>query len=150
MVLAGAMWLTGCAPPGAPPADAAVLMEADRAFNDDVSRGGSAAWAQWFAEDGAVIREGTGEIRGREAIRQASTALDRTDVSLSWEPERVEISASGDLGWTTGSYVSVGPGADGEPVERTGRYVSIWRKQPDGSWRVVMDLGNPTGPEPGG
>lgn len=120
-----------------------VLMEADRAFAADVARGGTEAWVSWFAEDGAQIQTGQGEIRGRDAIRQLMAGLDDPNFSLSWEPRRADIAESGDLGWTTGDYVSRGVGADGKPRQTRGRYVTIWRMQPDGSWKVVMDLGNP-------
>lgn len=128
---------------------AEVLMQADRDFAAAVAAGGSEAWAAWFAEDGAIIQPGIGEIRGREAIRDVMAALDDPTTSLTWEPERADIGASGDLGWTTGSFVSEGPGPDGAPVRSEGRYVSIWRLQDDGNWKVVMDLGNPVGPPPG-
>ena len=129
------------APP--PPPDPSVLMDADRAFAAAVSEGGTEAWVSWFAEDGAQIQPGSGEIRGRDAIRDLMAGLDDPDYSLAWEPRRADIAASGDLGWTTGSYVSKGVGADGQPRQTQGRYVTIWRKQADGSWKVVMDLGNP-------
>jgi ketosteroid isomerase-like protein len=120
-----------------------VLMEADRAFYAAVAEGGADAWASWFAEDGAVVQEGVGEIRGREAIRAAAAFLDVPGVSLQWEPVRADIAASGDLGWTTGRFVSEGPGPDGTTARAEGIYVSIWRLQSDGTWKVVMDLGNP-------
>ncbi len=128
-----------CAP-GRPAS--AVLMEADRAFAADVAAGGADAWAAWFAEDGAMMQEGAGEIRGRTAIREAVAYLDQPGVTLTWEPSRAEIAASGDLGWTTGTWESRTE-VDAPPASR-GRYVSIWRRQPDGSWKVVMDLGVPT------
>lgn len=152
-----AVFLAACAgpapdeastPPGvvavADAPDADVLMEADRAFSREVSEGGSAAWTRWFSEDGAMVQPGVGEIRGREAIAEAATFLDDPNTTLTWEPDRADIAASGDLGWTTGRYTSRSVGPDGETRTGTGRYVSIWRKQPAGSWRVVMDLGNPT------
>ena len=129
------------APP--PPPDPSVLMDADRAFAAAVAEGGTEAWVSWFAEDGAQIQPGAGEIRGRDAIHDLMAGLDDPDFSLTWEPRRADIAASGDLGWTTGSYVSRGLGADGEPRQAQGRYVTIWRKRPDGMWNVVMDLGNP-------
>lgn len=131
--------LIGCA---APPADPAVLMDADRAFAAAVAEDGADAWAAWFAEDGAMIQAGVGEVRGRDAIREAVAYLDRPGLSLQWEPERADIAASGDLGWTTGSWQLRQEGPDG-PIASRGRYVSIWRRQPVGSWKVVMDLGNP-------
>jgi len=127
--------------PQAPP-DASVLMEADRAFSADVQQGGSEAWVSWFAEGGSQIVEGLGEVRDSDTRRQLMAGLDQ-GVSLSWEPTRADIAASGDLGWTTGTFVSEAPGPDGETVRGEGWYVSIWRLQPDGTWKVVMDLGNP-------
>ena len=138
--------LVGCAPEAAPPppADPAVLMEADRAFAEAVARGGTDAWVSWFATDGAQIQPGSGEIMGHDAIRTLMAGLDDPNFTLSWKPLRADIAAGGDLGWTTGSYVSEGVGPAGEARRGQGRYVTIWKKQADGSWKVVMDLGNPT------
>lgn len=136
---AAALMILACGP--AP--DASVLLAADSAFDAAVAAGGSAAWTEWFAAGGAMIQEGVGEIRGRDAILEAVGYLDRPDVSLRWTPARADIAASGDLGWTTGSYVFRATGPDGNPTESRGRYVSIWRQQEDGRWKIVMDLGNP-------
>ena len=141
----GMMALAACAQEEAPvPADPDVLMEADRAFAAAVAENGTDAWVSWFAADGAQIQPGAGEIVGHDAIRSLMAGLDDPNLTLSWEPLRADIAASGELGWTTGSFVSEAVGADGEVQRGQGRYVTIWRKQPDGSWKVVMDLGNPT------
>ncbi len=146
-----AFTLLGCrAPVQEGPPDASALMEADRAFAAAVAVGGSEAWASWFAEDGAMIQPGVGEIRGRGEILSSMAGLDEPGVSLTWEPLRADIAASGDLGWTTGSYRSLSTGADGEVRAGQGRYVTIWRRQADGSWKVAIDLGNPTEAPPGG
>lgn len=148
--IVAAMCLAGCAQEAAPPppADPAVLMEADRAFAADVAERGTEAWVSWFATDGAQIQPGSGEIVGHDAIRTLMAGLDDPNLTLTWEPLRADIAASGDLGWTTGSYVSEAVGADGEVQLGQGRYVTIWRKQADGSWKVVMDLGNPVSAPP--
>ena len=125
-------------------------MEADRAFAAAVASGGADAWVSWFAEDGAQIQPYAGEIRGHDAIRRLMAGLDDPSVSLRWEPVRSDIADSGDLGWTTGAYVSEITAPGGTVTRSEGRYVSIWRLQDDGSWKVVMDLGNPTDPPPGG
>ena len=138
-----------CVSPPDPPADPSVLLAADSAFDAAVATGGSAAWVEWFAPDGAMIQAGAGEIRGLDAIRDAVGYLDEAGTSLRWSPERAEIAVSGDLGWTTGGYVVTSTGADGSETRGEGRYVSIWRLQPEGAWKVVMDLGNPVGPPPG-
>ena len=135
--------IAACRPAG-PDSDPSELLAADMAFDAAVQEGGSEAWVQWFAEDGAMVQEGAGEILGRAALREAAAFLDLPGVSLRWVPRRADIAASGDLGWTTGDYVSESVGEDGVVVRGQGVYVSIWRRQADGAWRVVMDLGNPT------
>jgi ketosteroid isomerase-like protein len=69
--------------------------------------------------------------------------LQDPDASLSWEPDRVEMSQSGDLGYTYGRYQSRRKSSNGSTVVRTGKYVSIWRKEKDGRWRVALDIGSP-------
>ena len=51
-----------------------------------------------------------------------------------WHPKAAGLSTSGELGWTSGTYSTA-------EVRDAGRYLSIWRLQPDGEWRVVTDLG---------
>jgi ketosteroid isomerase-like protein len=145
-LLAVAIVLSACGSELAP--DPAQLMDADRAFDSAVAEGGSAAWVSWFADDGAMIQEGVGEIRGHSAIGEAMASLDNPNISLRWDPERAEIATSGDLGWTTGSWTFSATGSEGLVTTNQGRYVSIWRRQPNGSWKVVMDLGNPTNANP--
>jgi ketosteroid isomerase-like protein len=135
-----------CAPSAGAPPDPSVLLAADSAFDAAVAGGGSEAWVEWFDADGAMIQPGVGEIRGLDAIRSAVTYLDDAGTSLRWAPARADIAASGELGWTTGSYLVASTAEDGSVTRGEGRYVSIWRRQPDGAWKVVMDLGNPVGP----
>ncbi len=123
------------------------LMAADRAFNDATARLGTEGWVGFFAPDGAMISQGVGEIRGPEAIRaRMEAAFSDSSLRLTWEPLRAEVSRSGDLGFTVGRWESVRGDTAGAESWTQGLYVSIWRRQTDGSWKVVMDLGNPTEP----
>lgn len=60
---------------------------------------------------------------------------------MTWQPVKAEISASGDLGYTYGYYQARSHTAQGDVV-REGKYTTIWRKQSDGTWKVVLDIGN--------
>ena len=122
------------------------LMEADRAFNRATQERGVDGWVSFFDAEGAMIQQGVGEINGLDAIREAmGGAFSSPGVSLTWEPIRAHASDDGTLGFTVGDYESTNVGSDGEPTVAHGLYVSIWRKQSDGAWKVIMDLGNPTG-----
>jgi ketosteroid isomerase-like protein len=118
-------------------------MEADRAFDRTTAERGVEGWVSFFADDGAMIQAGVGEIRGLEEIRRSMAGAFQGR-SLRWGPLRADVSSSGDLGYTVGTYEARGPaGPEGEPQVARGMYVSIWKKQSDGRWKVVMDLGNP-------
>ncbi|MEO8348727.1 MAG: DUF4440 domain-containing protein [Acidobacteriota bacterium] len=85
--------------------------------------------------------------RGREAVAKAWLAL-FTDPSmfLKWQPTEVHVSASGDLGYSIGTYERMSKDPTGRPTSATGTYVSIWRRQADGKWRAVLDIGTPGTP----
>ena len=57
---------------------------------------------------------------------------------MLWQPQVGEVAASGDGGWSGGQYQVV---VDGENTD-TGKYLNIWKKQPDGTWKVRLDIGN--------
>ena len=119
------------------------LMRADLDFAKDTAAKRIDGWVAWFAEEGMQLTP-EGNIKGRAAIREyMGPAFARPDWSLAWKPTFAEISRSGDLGYTTGTYESRGKDAQGKPTLRTGRYVTIWKKQADGSWKVVLDTGHP-------
>jgi len=136
--------MAGCRSDSGPSADKQVLIRADQEFARTVGEEGAEAWAGFFAEDGMMLPDGAPPLVGREKILQAMTPFFANSANaLQWEPESAEIAASGELGFTVGRYTAVSAGADGQPVESHGSYVTIWRKQSDGRWKVVVDIGNP-------
>ena len=121
----------------------AELMEADRVFAADVAARGTDAWVEAFADSGAMFRPG-GTIRGHEAIREMmAPAFADTSFRLVWEPVEAHASPDGELGYTIGRYTSTRRDADGAIVEATGSYLTVWRRQADGVWKAVADIGNP-------
>lgn len=139
----------GCGGSGSPATGGSAfeleLMAADRAFNGATQARGAEGWVSYFDAQGAMIQANRGEIRGLDAIREAIAGLDDPAFTLTWEPVRAQGSDDGTLGYTVGSYESIVALTADTTVSR-GLYVSVWRRQPDGSLKVVMDLGNPTEP----
>ena len=99
--------------------------------------------------DDDAIFFGKGVARGKNAVSKAWLPFftDRT-LFLKWYPTQVEISSSGDLGYSIGEYERTSKDAAGYPASVTGNYVSIWRKQADGRWKIVLDIGTPGTPKP--
>ncbi|HEX9704269.1 MAG TPA: nuclear transport factor 2 family protein [Gemmatimonadales bacterium] len=126
-------------------AERAALMEADRAFAAATARERVEGWVRFFAPDGAMFRPG-GLATGHTAVRERMTpAFADTSFTLSWEPTEAHVAASGDLGYTIGRYESRRRAATGGVTTATGSYLTVWKKQPDGTWKVAADIGNPDG-----
>lgn len=118
------------------------VMEADRDFSKRAQEKGIAEAFVYYADE-RVIRPMAGEqpIFGKYALME-SFQNNPPDYSLTWEPLRAE--ASGNLGYTFGSYTLTTKTADGKDSVQYGNYISVWKRKKDGSWRYVIDTGNAT------
>jgi ketosteroid isomerase-like protein len=120
---------------------AVVLEEEDRRFAADSAAHGADAWAAAFAPDGLMWRRGHPPIVGPGAIRESmQRAFSDLEHLLAWEPHTSALSPAGDMGFTIGCYQPLRqkPAAP-SAQEGTGTYLTIWRRQADGSWRAVFD-----------
>lgn len=139
------------APPGADLSASAAeeAMAADREFAEDAAARGVDGWVAWFEPDGIMVSGGE-EIVGRDAIRSAMAPVFADSTTrLAWEPTRAEASPDGEMAVTVGTYRFLRPGEEGAPddVLGRGRYLSVWKRQPDGSWKVWADVGSPASGE---
>ena len=112
------------------------LMAADRAWSETTKDADK--MAAYFADEGSLYPAGMPLVKGPEAIRKVFTQMTAAPgYALSWTATKAEVGAAGDVGYTTGAYQSTMGGA----AER-GKYVTIWKKQADGTWKVVEDIFN--------
>jgi ketosteroid isomerase-like protein len=117
------------------------LLEADQAFAAKaLAAGAPAAFHAFFDAQGIrLLADGEPAI-GPDAVR--ASLAGGAPMILSWEPQFAEVFAPGDWGWTWGDWQVHEPGAGGRRLAQ-GRYVSVWKKQKDGRWKVRMDFGAP-------
>lgn len=110
---------------------------------------GMKGFASFLADDVATLRPDKPIITGKDAMIALWTPLlSNPNLVIRWKPQKASVSASGDLGYTLGTYEIASGEAQGKHVEATGKYVTIWRKQGDGSWKVAFDSGVPDTPTP--
>ncbi len=115
------------------------LVESERAFaRTSVEKGVRDSFFEFFAEDG--INFTPHPTNTRESIRKSQPPATRPPITLNWEPAFADISQAGDLGYTTGPYWVTDQSPQKRPT-RHGVYFSIWKKQADGNWKVVVDAG---------
>jgi ketosteroid isomerase-like protein len=121
------------------PADARTLREADQALARAVEERDRPGFEARLAED-AWFAGGGRPLAGRAAVGDSwASFFEPAGPSMRWAPELGEISRSSDLGYTVGHYLLEARDANGRPVRREGRYLTVWRKEADGAFRVAVD-----------
>ncbi len=127
---------------------ALTLLELEGRFSQAVAAGGGKAFATWFADDAVTLNNGRPAVQGRGNIAAQAT-WDPKDYQLTWVAEGAQMGPSNDMGFTWGTYEGRSKDKNGEPVLTTGRYMTVWRKQPDGAWKVAMEASANAPPDPG-
>jgi ketosteroid isomerase-like protein len=117
-----------------------LLFDLEAKFARDVAERGGAAFADWFAEDGVALNNGAQPLIGKVAIAKSANWSPK-DYQLTWMPTEALMGPSGDMGYTWGHFEGHAKDKNGNPVVTTGRYMTVWRREPDGNWKVVLDAG---------
>lgn len=117
------------------------VLEAERAFAATMKARDFDAFTRFIADE-AIFFGAQGALRGKQAIARGWRQFyDKPQAPFSWEPEEVEVVASGTLAYSGGSIYN----AQGQ---RIGRFNSIWRLKAPGQWEVVFDRGSDFVPAP--
>jgi uncharacterized protein (TIGR02246 family) len=127
-----------------------------RAADEAAIRAAAAAWSQaatakdldkavsFYADDAVQFPNKAPATRGKENIRKNwAPLLALPGPGLSWQTSSVEVAHSGDIAYETGAYNFVTTDKKGKTNDEKGKYVVVWKKQTDGSWKVVVDTDNP-------
>ena len=118
------------------------MREADSLFADLAYRMGVGFAFSNTADESGAIFDSPVLVVGPNAIRDYYAG--RPEVSLAWKPVYAAVAESADLGFTVGEYIQTVRGATGAAVQRFGKYLTVWKRQKDGSWKFVVDGGNPS------
>lgn len=128
------------------------LFAADRAFSTRSGEiGAGAAFVEFASEEVRAFPGGRVPLKGKEALAEWTGGWS-PERAIAWEPEEAFVSASGDFGYTWGYATFTRPNKEGKGEEEGGvtvthgKYVTIWRRQPDGEWKWIADLGNSAPP----
>ncbi len=141
--------LAGCTPPVDVEQERAALMSTDREWSqatNDPDR-----FASFYAPDASFYSGGMPVVKGQAAIREViGQLMALPGFALVVSATNTQVGIGGDIGYITGTYqLTLASG-----VEK-GKYVTVWRKQADGTWRVTDDIFNadaappPPAPAPG-
>jgi uncharacterized protein (TIGR02246 family) len=122
-------------------ANAKALAKLDDEWSKAAGTKDAARVASFYAEDAIAYPPNEPAAVGKAAAQKMWAAFfaDPT-FGISWKPTHAEV--TGDLGYTAGTYEDSFKGTDGKTVEQKGKYVCVWKKQKDGSWKVIQDIWN--------
>jgi ketosteroid isomerase-like protein len=126
-----------------------------RSKTEDAVRAADQEWLRVFAakdleksvafctDDGSVLAPNVPIATGKEAIRKLfSGFFALPNLNISWQPAKVQVAKSGELGYTSGTYQMSFNDASGKLISDRGKYVTVWKRQGDGSWKVLLDIFN--------
>ena len=124
------------------------LIELEARFAKAVAEGGGKAFATWFADDAVTLNNGRPAVLGRANIAR-DAQWDPKTYQLTWIPSGAQMGPSNDMGFTWGRYEGHSVDKNGGPVVTSGRYMTVWKKEGDGTWKVIMDASANDSPESG-
>jgi len=126
----------GCTPRANVEQERNALLQRDREWSQTTTDPDK--FAAYFGSDGAMYAPGMPLMTGQDAIKKVYAGMSSSPgFTLRWSPNQADIGAAGDLGYTTGTYeLAMGGGNE------KGKYITVWKKQSDGSWKVARDIFN--------
>ncbi|MDH3712078.1 MAG: nuclear transport factor 2 family protein [Cyclobacteriaceae bacterium] len=117
------------------------IVDTEQSFTQMAADSGLQKAFLHFAAEDAVLMRNNNLVIGKKAIaerfKNQSTASN--EASLTWEPDFVDVSESGDLGYTYGSYTYSYMDSSGSKIENKGIFHTVWKRQTDGNWLFVWD-----------
>ena len=124
------------------------LRQSETGWNRAYAERNADLLAAQYASDAALANPGAPLVTGAEAIKKAVTEFaSDPNLRLSFASDRIQVAESGELAYTRGHFQmrSTDP-ATGRPRDDNGSYLTVWRKQADGSWKAVEDFVVPGAP----
>lgn len=101
----------------------------------------------YYSDDASVFPPNAPLATGKQAIHAVWAETLDSSSAISWQTDKVEVARFGDLAYVTGTYQTSAKDPKAQPVNDTGKFVEVWKKQVDGKWKTVADIFNSDLPE---
>jgi uncharacterized protein (TIGR02246 family) len=145
--------LAGCAAtsPDTRDADLKAIKDTETAWVSDAATKDPTKFAAHYTDDASVLLPNEPIITGRDNIAAAlKPLLSDPNFALQFQSTKVDVAKSGDVGYTQGTYaMTMTDPKTKQPMTDKGKYLTVFRKQADGSWKAVSDMLNSDLPLPG-
>ena len=147
--------MVACAGPAPAPdtrdADVKAVEDLEAAWVKDIATKDADKFASYYSDDASVLLSNAPILTGKDNIKAAlKPMLADPNFALSFQPTRAEASKGGDFVYTVGNYsMTMSNPKDKKPFTDKGKYMTVYKKQADGSWKAVADMTNSDLPLPG-
>ena len=123
--------------------DEAAVRKADADWSAAAQANQVDTWVAFYSDDAVVLPPNDTVATSKDSIRKAvGELLALPGLSVKWQTTKVEVAQSGDIAYTYGTYQLTMKDPKGKPMAEHGKYVEIWKKQSDGSWKCAIDTWN--------
>lgn len=103
-------------------------------------------FVSYYAHDATLFPPQAPMAKGKDAIRAVIGGLmSLPGFALAGRAVKIQVAQAGDLAWEAGTFEMTANDSQGRPATQPGKYVVIWKKQPNGQWRVIADIFNMDG-----
>ncbi len=119
------------------------IIKADNAWDSLSALNSADGWLSFYTDDAIMMPPGE-----KVCIDKASRAVSINNMfglpgaSMRFQATKIEVAKSGDLGYSSGVYQFKSKDATGKESLETGKFCETWKKQPDGSWKCIVDIWN--------
>lgn len=144
--------LTACAPAPAPDtrdADTRAVRDLEAAWSKDAATKNADTFAKYYADDAVLLMPNAPILKGKQAIADAMKgAMSDPNFALDFTGTSADAAKSGDMVYTVGTYNMTMSDPQHKPMTDKGKYMTVFKKQADGSWKAVADMINSDMPMP--
>lgn len=122
---------------------------------EDIVLAADAAWLKVYAakdleksvafcgDEGSMLAPNSPIATGKDGLTKLiGSAFAIPDYKLAWHAKKVGVARSGEVGYTSGTYDLSFKEASGKIISDKGKYLTVWKKKADGSWKVLFDMFN--------
>ena len=116
------------------------IRKMEKQFEDDLNKmGAEFAFEKYAAPNAVIKRENDSLVYGRKAIKQYYSNDVYKTAKAFWTPDFIDVSQDGTMAYTYGKYQWRMSDKSGQVQEHRGIFHTVWKKQPDGTWKYVWD-----------
>jgi uncharacterized protein (TIGR02246 family) len=141
---------TPTAPPNTHDADVQAIKDTEAAWAKAAAAKDSGKFASYYTDDGSLLLQDAPPLNGKKAIENATKdMMGDPNFALTFQGTRFDVAKSGELGYSQGAYtMTMTDRKSKKAATQKGKYLTVFKKQADGTWKAVEDMVSSDGPGP--